>query len=152
MITCDTIQGDTIKVHKKDLIFRPSVYAVIIKNNKILMLTMRSNGKLYFPGGGVELGEKMETALKREVKEETGLNIKIEKLLHFKENFFYYNPTKEAFHVFGFFYLCKPLTTKLIKDNEVNDDEATKPRWVDLSALKALKNKHQDINNILKLI
>jgi mutator protein MutT len=37
--------------------------------------------KWEFPGGGVEFGEKLEDALKREVMEEYGFSIEVEKLL-----------------------------------------------------------------------
>lgn len=39
------------------------------------------HGKLEFPGGGIEFGEEPEAALIREVKEETGLIVKIVRLL-----------------------------------------------------------------------
>ncbi len=56
----------------------------------------------------------MEDALKREVKEEIGLDITVDKLLLFKENFFYYQPLDEAYHAFLFFFLCHPIDSKLI--------------------------------------
>lgn len=50
---------------------RTGVRAVIWDNNKLLM--MKSNrGNYKFPGGGMEDGEDEQTALKRELLEETG--------------------------------------------------------------------------------
>ena len=62
---------------------RQRVAAVIIKDNKILLLHRIKDGKEYFvfPGGGIEKGESLEEAVIREVQEELGLEIKIEKLL-----------------------------------------------------------------------
>ncbi len=53
------------------------VTAVIVRDHKILLFHRFNNGREYwiFPGGGVEEGENIETALKREVKEETGFEI-----------------------------------------------------------------------------
>ncbi|WRP04540.1 NUDIX domain-containing protein [Rossellomorea aquimaris] len=51
--------------------YRTAVKAVLIQNNKILL--MHSNkGDYKFPGGGVEEGETLTGALIREVAEETG--------------------------------------------------------------------------------
>jgi len=59
------------------------VSAVIIEKEKILLLHRIKFGKEYFvlPGGSVEENENNEGALIREVKEETGLDIEIEKKL-----------------------------------------------------------------------
>lgn len=59
------------------------VYGIIICNDKIL-LTEKSRGaytgKFDLPGGGLEHGEEILDCLKREIKEETGLEIKTAKL------------------------------------------------------------------------
>lgn len=55
------------------------VYGIIIKNNKILLIKKSRGayiGKLDLPGGGLEHGEDIIQCLKREIKEETGLDIK----------------------------------------------------------------------------
>jgi len=56
--------------------------AIIIKNNQVLLMHRKKEGKEYwtFPGGGIEDGEIGEEAVAREVKEETGLTcVKIKK-------------------------------------------------------------------------
>lgn len=62
--------------------------AIIINNGKILLLYRFKNGEEYyvFPGGGVEEGERIEEAIIREVKEETGLSATIAKQLWEYEN------------------------------------------------------------------
>lgn len=68
---------------------RSTVAGIILKNNKVL-LTKRSNllpegNKWCLPGGHIKRGEKAEPALKREIKEETELNIKNQKFLFYHD-------------------------------------------------------------------
>ena len=52
---------------------RVSVNAFILHDGKILLQRRSDNGNWNMPGGGVEIGESLITALHREVFEETGL-------------------------------------------------------------------------------
>ena len=57
-----------------------AVSAAIFRDGKVLLVRRsRSPGKGFysFPGGRVEFGESLHTALHREVDEETGLRIEI---------------------------------------------------------------------------
>ena len=62
---------------------RPRACAAIIQNGKILMVLHRSSIREYWtlPGGGIENNEIPEQTIVREVKEETGLDVKVGKLL-----------------------------------------------------------------------
>ncbi len=51
---------------------RPSVRAIIKKEDKVLLVYSRKYGYYKFPGGGIECGESDIQALVREVAEETG--------------------------------------------------------------------------------
>jgi len=53
------------------------VSAIILKDDKILLIHRKKNGEEYwvFPGGGVEDTETPEQGIIREVKEETGLDV-----------------------------------------------------------------------------
>jgi len=150
-VECISIKGGKVTVPVEKLVFRPSVYGVIIHGDKILMVHNKSNGKLFFPGGGVNLGETLSDALKREVREETGIEIKVGKFLHFKEQFFYWDPGDEAYHMFNFFYICRPKTFKLLDDDKVDDEEAEKPRWIDIEKIRHATENLGVVKEILRL-
>lgn len=66
----------------KSIIQKIVLAAVMVKNNKILILQRNKNEDIFpnmweLPSGKRELLETSENALLREVKEETGLNVKI---------------------------------------------------------------------------
>lgn len=139
MIECKTLDGQSIFVPREKLLFRPAVYAIIFHLDQILLLNTRTTGLYDLPGGGVELGETLDVALRREVKEETGIEIDVGKLRHFSEEFFYYQPTEKAYHNYRFFFNCVPRNIRLIEDHEVDDEEAEKPRWIKTGDLHADK-------------
>jgi 8-oxo-dGTP pyrophosphatase MutT (NUDIX family) len=76
------------------------VYGLLVRDNKVLVAEEKVAGKkiLKFPGGGVELNETPERALKREFIEECGLSVEAIRLLHIPGTLFspwthtYYSP------------------------------------------------------------
>ncbi|MDO9556930.1 MAG: NUDIX hydrolase [Coriobacteriia bacterium] len=58
---------------------RVRVAAVILVGDKLLLVRQRAGGEPYYllPGGGVDRGETLEQALRREVREETGLECRV---------------------------------------------------------------------------
>jgi colanic acid biosynthesis protein WcaH len=62
-----------------------SVEAVVTRDKAILFLKRNNQpakGEWWFPGGRIRKGESLEQALRREVKEETGLEITSYKLIN----------------------------------------------------------------------
>jgi 8-oxo-dGTP diphosphatase len=62
--------------------FTIGAFAIITNEKNEVLLSLRNDFDLWnLPGGGVESGESPWECVVREVKEETGLTVKIEKLL-----------------------------------------------------------------------
>jgi 8-oxo-dGTP diphosphatase len=57
--------------------------AIVINNNHIALIKRRRAGRLYyvFPGGQIEEGETPEQAAVREIEEELGLIVEVERLI-----------------------------------------------------------------------
>jgi ADP-ribose pyrophosphatase YjhB (NUDIX family) len=151
-IECKNNFDELVRIPKDKFIFRPSAYGIIINGKKVVTLRNKGNGKIWFPGGGIEIGEKIEDGLRREIDEETGIEVKIKKLLLVKENFFYYEPSDEAYHAFLFFYSCDPITFDL--KIESDDLESKNPKWIKIDDIKKedLSDLKDDLYQLLKIV
>lgn len=109
----------------------PTVGAVIFNpDNKILLCKSNKwHNKYVIPGGHIELGETMEEALIREIREETGLEIYDIELLSLKESIFSETFHKEKHFIFIDFK-CRT------DQYEVTlNEEAQEYRWVGLDEI-----------------
>ena len=134
-VTCLSIYGQWVRVPIEKMRFRASVYALIKHEDNILLVQTRTTHAYTFPGGGIDLGEKMADALKREVREETGIDIKIGEMFHVQEEFFYFDPEDIGYHAFLFFFNCKPITTDLQNGVIPEDFRTHQPSWVPLDKI-----------------
>jgi len=111
----------------------PTVGALIFNpEGKIFLMKSHKWGNKYvMPGGHIELGEKMEDALKREVKEETGLDVYDIDFNPFQE-FIYGKLFWEKRHFIFFDFACKTKSKTVTLNSEGQD-------YVWVSMQKALK-------------
>ena len=65
------------------------VGAIIRKDGKVLMVGNDGSDYDYSVGGRIRFGETAEDAVMREVEEETGVRLEIDRLGFIEENFFY---------------------------------------------------------------
>lgn len=95
-----------IKIKDKDLKFKVRVSGILIVNNKILV-SKYSNDSYCLPGGYIQLGETSVDAIKRELREELDIDVKIERFMGISENFFT-NIRNEKTHGIDFYYQVIP--------------------------------------------
>lgn len=112
----------------------PTVGALVLNGDGRLLLVKSHKwfDKLTIPGGHIELGETMEEALRREVKEEVGLHVRDIEFLILQEAIFSPEFWKRRHFIF-FDFLCRSDTDEVVVDNEEIQDYL----WVEPS--EALK-------------
>jgi 8-oxo-dGTP diphosphatase len=141
-ITCLDINGAEHKILADKLSFRPSAYGVVIKDGKILL--SRQWDGYDIPGGGIEVGETIEEAVKREVKEETGIDVKVGEIISCQNSFFklpYTAEEKAYVNSILAYYLCEVVGGELSADgfDEHEQEYADMPEWIDLDKLDEIK-------------
>lgn len=142
-IICKDVFGNQYTVPVDELNIRVGVYAVIIENGKIL-LTRQWDGYSLI-GGGVEKGETIEKAVIREVKEETGLAMMPDKIIHQATTFFKRNAEAEANQSIQLYFTHSQLRGEFSNDR-ITASEKTythgTPEWVDLSEIDKINFRH----------
>lgn len=114
------------------------VGAIIIKNGKFLMVGNRKNGYLYSVGGRIQFGESAQEAVVREVYEETGVKLEVDRLGFIHENFFYGDYAQKAekliYEISYFFYMKTPEDFEPICESFTEDESKEYLVWVDESS------------------
>jgi len=131
-VVCIDIEGKKHEVPVQQLRWRPSVYAIIIKDNKLLVSPQFHGYDL--PGGGIELGELPEAALLREIKEETGIIASNPRLLTCQTSFFKLPVSAKGVFVQSLlmYYVCDSAGGEL-SDSGFTEDEklySRHPEWL----------------------
>jgi len=144
-IICKDVFGNQYTV-------RVGVYAVIIEDNKIL-LTRQWDGYSLI-GGGVEKGETIEESIVREVKEETGLTVTPDKIIHQATTFFKRNAEAQANQSIQLYFTHSQIHGQINNDS-ITDSEKTytngTPEWVDLDKIDDINFRHSvDLRIILQ--
>lgn len=107
-----------------------SVGAAVVDGTRLLIRRAQepSKGLWSVPGGVIELGETVQDAVIREVREETGIDVQIERLVDVADAIIRDDQGKVRFHYVVIRYLTRPLTTIAKPRSDVSEAE-----WVDLN-------------------
>ena len=123
---------------------------IIEYDGKIIILHRHNNksqgGKWGLPAGKVEVGESLNKAMVREIKEETGLSIPENKLIYFKKTFHRHGDYDFIFHTFSIKFDSLP--TIVINPHEHSEFVWKTPREV----LEIRKTELvEDLDDVLKI-
>lgn len=140
--------------------FNVRVYGLLINNkNEVLLSDEQSGGRVFskFPGGGLELGEGLIDALKREFMEECSAEIEV--LGHLYTTDFYEQSSFNDSQILSIYYLVKEVHPLLLnfKTKPFDFDEGALQsfRWTRLDMLKTddvtFKTDKNAIELLLKL-
>ena len=111
------------------------VCAIIEKNGKLLMAGSDGFDYLYTVGGRVKFGETAEEAVVREVFEETGVKMGIDRLGFIQENYFYgdspSNKGKLIYEVGYYFFMKVPEDFEPVGMDFKEGDSTEHFSWID---------------------
>lgn len=140
----DYIKWIRRKVGNEMIILNFSGAIVINTEGQVLLQRRRDNNAWGFPGGAMELGESAEEAAIREVQEETGLTIVVEKLIGVYTKYFDKYPNGDEAQTITFFYQGFISKGELISSNE----ESAELQFFNLDKVPELFNQqHIDAFN-----
>ncbi|MCY9514136.1 HAD-IIA family hydrolase [Paenibacillus apiarius] len=114
---------------------KPGVAGIIMdERRRVLLMKRADNGCWGIPSGHVELGETVEEAIVREIAEETGLNVKVTRLIgvysHPDSQVFSY-PNGKVSHFVTTYFRCEVAGGTLVREG----DETLDVQYFELDAL-----------------
>lgn len=110
------------------------VGAIIMKDNRFLMTGNKREDYLYSVGGRIKFGETAKEAVIREVFEETGVNMEVDRLGFVHENCFIgdapSNMGKPIYEISFFFYMKVPDDFEPVSKSFTDDGCEEFLKWV----------------------
>ena len=129
---------------------RVRVAGILIEDGRILLIEHTKNDKKYWlvPGGGVDWGESASAALIREFKEETSLDIEVEKFLFISETI---APDRQK-HVINLYFKIKKVenSSNIMKLGE--EEMLTDLRFIPEGEIKNIKLYPNIKEKLIKLL
>lgn len=112
------------------------VGAVVVQNGRVLLVKRGGEplkGEWSLPGGVLELGETLQQAVEREVREETGLQVRVLEVLDIFDRIVPGTQGRVQFHYVLIDYLCEPIGGSLQAGGD-----AEEVRWSEEAELSVL--------------
>lgn len=113
------------------------VGGVIVDGTRVVLVQRGQpplQGEWSLPGGAVEVGESLDAAVAREVREETGLVVDVGPVVDVLERIHHGDDGRVEYHYVIIDYLCRPRGGTLACGSD-----AAAARWVDAADLPGFK-------------
>ena len=131
----------------------PSTAAAILDGkNRLLLIERRDSGKWAMPGGTMEMEESLEECIRREIREETGIDVTIEGVIGTysdPDNRIAYSDG-EVRREFSIVFFGRPNKIAITLD-----DESTSARWVptdEIGSLPVATSQRRRLDDVLEFL
>lgn len=111
----------------------PAAIAVVIRHNKVLLVCRGqepNKGRWGFPGGKIEIGETIEEAALRELKEETGITAEAEHILTAFDVVI-----RDQMHQISHHYVLIPVLCTYLEGTAKATSDAAEAQWLPIDTL-----------------
>ena len=126
---------------------RLAARAIIVKKDRLLIVNAWGDPKVQLwcaPGGGAEMHSSLPDNLAREVREETGLTVRVGPPCLVNE----YHEQASSFHQVEIFFRCKVLAGEIREDWQDPERVVTRRRWVTSEELATLPHKPDSLGAV----
>jgi 8-oxo-dGTP diphosphatase len=127
-----------------------AVGAIVVRDSRVLLVRRGqppSEGLWAIPGGRVELGETLQEAAEREIKEETGLTIRARNSIYTFDFILRDEAGRVRFH-----YVIVDLLADFVSGAVQPGDDAREARWVTPGELEGLPVNRTTLEVLEKVI
>jgi ADP-ribose pyrophosphatase YjhB (NUDIX family) len=110
----------------------------VVKNGKILICHEIVDKQFFSPGGGIEKNETLEECCIREICEETGVIVKVQKpIITVNE---YYEDWKYITH----YFICEAVGEAQTHLTNEEVSRGLAPEWIDIEFIRDLWSRHNE--------
>lgn len=144
------MKNTDLTIKDTDNILNIRVAGIIIKDNRVLMVKNLRSDYIYSLGGRLKFGESAARGVVREVYEETGVHMEIDRLGFIHENFFIGStPSKmnrQVYEITFYFYMKVPADFHIETDTATADGDGETLVWQDWHSDENITHSFSKLN------